>query len=369
MSDNFTFSQLNFNGDENQRRRQRAGAATTTNNTNIAVRLPQTYTNAFFDRLFGENSRALTVSLFASLEVQRSPQFRSNKYVSTPLGYINRDFFSKQTPARIQSPHYIPSFSNRLIMAAAQVIPESRPVLNFVLDTIKQLPCNVPIRWGTLFNSKFRRVFECLTLETWTALCEVLKTHGYAKLISRYIHLIDPNLVVSSIDQISIQLNQQDATNTPRTPPARPTLSFPNPIISPTRVAPLIPVLPQTTTPITRTKNISIYALQVSNSVSPALADRFSCGPRLNGLIRSIYYHIDSHYIPVIKQLEDLPVTIPLRWGVIFNKCLRVRAQSVNSRNRQTALEQWKKVKVLLIAEGYLDDKSVPNCAILINKE
>ena len=67
----------------------------------------------------------------------------------------------------------------------------------------------------------------------------------------------------------------------------------------------------------------------------------------------------------IINQLAQLPVNIPLRWGVIYNKLLRVRSK----REVGTTLDQWKQLKNLLISKDFLCDKTIANCAILKNKK
>ena len=364
--DGFVFSQLNFNGDENQRReRKRNKPAPKTTNENI----PNSPNNS--DTLIPKN-RPITMSIFVSQDLLSRPSFDSSKYISTPKGLIHNTIFSNKTPNPLTDVHYLLNFPQPLINDALVIFSECENVLHFVLDQILQLPCYISIRWGVLFNLKFRRVFQCLTLEKWDGLYQVLKKHGYAKITKGCLQLLDPNFDApenifddKSFDYLENLLNTE-------TPPTKNSNHEPNFTIDTVTPQPLrLPVDSPAIVPVQRARNNSIYAIHLSHSVSPALADRFNPStfpPSLTDKISEIYFHSETIVNTIINQLKQLPVGIPLRWGVIYNKHLRIRSQAPGRRDSATTLEQWNQLKSLLITNGYIRDKTVANCVILINK-
>ena len=325
------------------------------------------------------------MSIFATLDLISRPHFDASKYILTPKGYIHNTIFPKATPTSLTNVHYLTSFPQLVINDALVIFSESGGVLHFVLDQILQLPCNVPIRWGVLFNLKFRRVFQCLTLEKWTGLYQVLKKHGFAKIIKGSVHLLDPVLdapeTINFDDSLSFfeclesTLSSSESLKTPEHKNPDHTSDYNHPIIepsnytvSPPQSTPIeLPLDSPSIIPVQRAKNNSIYAIHLSHSISPALADRFdpsTFSPLLIQKITEIYNHCDSTVEAITNHLKQLPIGIPLRWGFIYNKLLRVRS----NREVGTSLDQWKQLKSLLIADGYLCEKTVANCAILRNK-
>jgi hypothetical protein len=378
-TESFVFSQLNFNGEENHRRKRKHSKPK-------KEQIPEETlenTDNVFNSLVPKN-RPITMSLFA--DVMSRPAFDLSKYILTPKGYIHNTIFPKRVPANLTDVHYITSFPQMLINDAFVIFSESESVLNFVLDQIIQLPCNVPIRWGVLFNLKFRRVFQCLTLEKWDGLYQVLKKHGFAKTIGGSVHLLDP--AFDAPETINLELNSSlfeclestfnhnsELLKTPGRTDNDASFynlmeesNFTAPLPLPPQLTPIqLPLDSPAIIPVQRAKNNSIYAIHLSHSISPALADRFdpsSFSPLLFKQISEIYNNCDSTFKAIINQLKQLPVGIPLRWGVIFNKHLRVRSK----REEGTSLNQWKQLKSILAVEGYLCDKTVANCAILKNK-
>lgn len=392
-TESFIFSQLNFNGDENQRRKRKISICLSKNKKeNFTPKKTENSAaeNDFIDSLVPKN-RPITMSLFATSDLTSRRSFDPSKYVLTPKGYIHNTIFPKMVPTSLTNVHYLTSFPQLVINDALVIFSESGGVLQFVLDQILQLPCNVPIRWGVLFNLKFRRVFQCLTLEKWTGLYQVLKKHGYGIVIKGSVHLLDPALdapetinfneysyssfferLESSLSPELSSFKTPERNNNPEN-----SISHNVPIIEPSNSnfkihsphsTPIqLPLDSPSIIPVQRVKNNSIYAIHLSHSISPALADRFdpsTFSPLLVQKITEIYNHCDSTVEAITNHLKQLPIGIPLRWGFIYNKLLRVRS----SREVGTSLDQWKQLKSLLITEDYLCEKTVANCAILKNK-
>lgn len=374
-TESFVFSQLNFNGDENQRRKRKRSAPKKENKS-------EEVTEHGPDSPVPKN-RPVTMSLFATPDLISRPAFDHSKYVLTPKGYIHSTIFPKKTPKHLTDVHYLTSFPQILVNDALVIFSESGSVLSFVLDQILLLPCNVPIRWGVLFNLKFRRVFQCLTLEKWSGLYQVLKKHGYAKITNGNVHLLDPAFEAPetiNFDEHSslFECLETEFNSESLKPPERPAAVVNTPLIEQSNLTAPPQPQPQSTPiqlpldspaiiPVQRAKNNSIYAIHLSNSISPALADRFDpskFSPLLCQQISEIYNNCDSTVEAITSQLRQLPVGIPLRWGFIYNKHLRVRSK----REVGTTLDQWKQLKSLLISEGFLCDKTIANCVILKNK-
>ena len=401
MTERFIFSQLNYNGDDIiPRKRKRSQVKRIPADIELSPR---------DSPIVG---RPVTMTLIVPQETVAKPWFDPSKYVLTPRGYINRTIFSNNVPLNLERAHYLSSFSPAFIRDARLIIAESEGVLGFVLACIRQVPCNVPLRWGVLFNLKFRRVFQCLTLEKWGGLLACFKKHFYAVVLRGSVHFVDPTRdapeqIVFPESQVSQEAvfdlssdNNDDYNHdydyedgnmlvktrfpisprelaVPRIDPFRTPERGNNTNIhsflfnSPPSIThiPSIPVA--SSTPVPRNRNDSIYAINLSNSISPALADRFeTC--RFSGdvilAIRRLYGFSDSALESVYNTLRTLPVSIPLRWGCIYNKYLRVRSKAAASQDAGTSLLQWKQLRELFINYGYLDDRSVANCSILINK-
>jgi hypothetical protein len=327
------------------------------------------------------------------------------------------------------------SFLPELIHDARFAILESESVVDFVLCSLRDIPCNLPLRWGVLFNLKFRRVFQCLNLQKWNALLHCFKKYSYAIVLRGSVHFVDPTLNAperiyfheSQVSQItndsSNQMNGNDEldefndsqihhesqgsqnvifdftiSDKENDSGAIPVSHVSNPQIyqlifkidpfktperanntnvhsflfnsQPLSSSPVISIEEAVTT-VSRAKNDSIYALNLSNSSSPEHADRFDTTRLPKDLVMSIrrlYAFSDFAIESIFNTLRELPVSIPLRWGCIYNKYLRVRSKIITSKKPMTTLFQWKQLRDLLIQNGYLDNKTVINCSILINK-
>ena len=390
MTESFIFSQLNYNGDDNAPSKKRRSQL---KKTPAGIEL-----NAHDAPIF---SRPVTMRILVPQECVLKPGFNPAKYLLTPRGYINRSIFSNNIPLELESVHYLASFSMAFVRDARLVISESECVVDFVLNSLALIPCNVPLRWGVLYNLKFRRVFQCLTLDKWSALLECLKKYSYAIIVKGSVHFVDPSL--DAPEQINLPesqylhlvhesqvsaTSQEPAEDHPRPKPAIPAFPRIDPFKTPERGTnnsnvhsflfqspPSTPAAsaatPEATTPVPRARNDSIYAMHLSNSISPALADRFNPTLFPGDLVTSIrrlYCFSDAAIEIVYKTLRELPVSIPLRWGCIYNKHLRVRSKLAASNDAGTTLLQWKQLRDLLIRYGYLDDRTVGNCSILINK-
>lgn len=398
MTETFTFAQLNFSEDQNQRQRRERererlrergkispASAHTSRSTSPSPHIPQTFPTHSFNpsttttpspsRYTNTEVRSSSMSLFVPPKLISHPSFDPEKYVRTQRGYINKSIFSvnRTTPDSFTNACYITEFPYSIIRDALNVISESDSVLKFVLEHLKQLPCNVPIRWGVLFNLKFRRIFQCLDVGKWINLSKILERHGYAKIERLNVFLLNPQ--VTEYADFFNDLSDEPQTPikeilVPRTPPMESSAPF-TPIRSSTPTE--IPIDSPGVIPVPRAHNDSIYAISYRNSSDPNLAPRFrphSFESSLRIAIFNLFHHNNELIENVFKQLAQLPVSIPLRWGCIYNKHLRVR------RRRQTnclddsviSLTQWKEVKNLLKEYGYLDDKIVINCSILNNK-
>lgn len=394
MTERFFFSQLNYNGDENAPRRKKRSQV---KQIPALIEL-----NPHDTPIVG---RPVTMTLIVSPETVAKPWFNPTKYVFTPRGYINKSIFSTNVPTFLESAHYLDSFSPAFKRDARLIIPDNENVLEFVLNCLMQIPCNVPLRWGVLFNFKFRRVFQCLKLENWKALLDCLKKHAYIVGLKGTVHFVDPMLnspeqivfpesqVPQDVIDLSSIASESESSNSE-------TESLDEPVSRPSRIDPFrtperannsnihsflfasppssaalnqddsIKITSVTSTPVARAKNGSIYAMNMSNSINPALADRFD--PTFNAAltlaIRRLYNSSEPVLDQIYKTLRMLPVSIPLRWGCIYNKHVRVRSKAAAARETGPTLLQWKELRNLLIQHDYLDDKLVANCSILKNK-
>ena len=419
MTETFTFSHLNFYENE-QQKRQRPRAS---NNKRISTPSTSTTppTNQPTNQPTNPTVRTSLMSLFVNPKIIAHSSFDPEKYIQTPRGLINKAIFSmaKTNPASFVSPLYISDFPERVVRDAAIVVSESDSVLKFVLEHIRQIPCGVPVRWGVLFNLKFRRIFQCLTTEKWDGLCKALERNGFAKIEKSNVYLKDPESETTEYSDLFFDLsdrrseggngndNSESATSYSRNTSTISTTSNTNNLqinthINDTlaRIDPLqtplrnrqgdllfyssnsnsnsngperitiIPVDSPAVIPVPRAHNHSIYAIKYCSSIDPDLSPRFRTRNFTDSLQFAISEIFDAAQHPIDKvyaQLDVLPIDIPLRWGYIYNKHLRVRRQTP-----QTAiikLEQWKKVKNALKLHGYLEDKSVPNCVVLKNKQ
>ena len=389
MTERFIFSQLNYNGDENAPRRKKRSQV---------KRIPALIElNPHDTPIVG---RPVTMTLIVPPETVAKPWFNPTKYVFTPRGYINKSIFSAKVPNIVESAHYLDSFSAAFKRDARLIIPENENVLEFVLNCLTQIPCNVPLRWGVLFNFKFRRVFQCLTLENWSALLDCLKKHAYVVGLKGTVHFVDPMLnspeqiifPESQVSQASSSASESSNSDTERLDEQVSRPSRIDPFRTPERAnnsnihsflfasppssAALnqdnsIKITSVTSTPVARAKNGSIYSMNMSNSISPALADRFDPSTFNSALIlaiRGLYNSSETVLEHIYRTLRMLPVSIPLRWGCIYNKHVRVRSKAAAARETGSTLLQWKELRNLLILHNYLDNKLVANCSILKNK-
>jgi hypothetical protein len=351
-SDTFVFSKLNFNGDERKRPRSRK-----TNKQTIPT--PRK-TNG--------------MSFIATKKVIESPDFVPEKFVSTPLGFITKTLFGKGTPAKLVDPHYLRKFTQSVERQTRNLFPENQRVADYVLENFLLIPCNVPFRFGVLFNLKFRRMFQCLDLQRWKELLDILETNGFLKIEKDLTSfLVDPSLdsidssatpQTQASDYSSIETFFDNYTTSKSTTPS-PSHSF-TPPQTPTK-----PVEPVRLAP-SRKKNETIFSASFLESTSLDaidMADRFdtlNLNTNCKSQIETLYENDGSL---IYAKLATLPINVPLRWGCVYNKSVRLRSKSQTKlKIIISTLDQWRKLKGILKSFGYLDDKSVINCAILINK-
>lgn len=381
MTETFTFAQINFSEDAQlkQRRQQNKSKIRGEKQKNVSnTRQSRTGSTANRTQTSQQSSspsstsstistaRSRAMSLFATPKIIAHPSFNSEKYIQTPLGLINKSFFSISR-ARLDEfsrPQYIREFPYSVVRDASKIISESDSVLKFVLEHLKQLPCNVPIRWGVLFNSKFRRIFQCLTVDKWIQLGKVLEQHGYARSQQLNIYLLNPEI----FDNLPLrsQLTGPTEIDPFRDIDQNGNVSESRPI---TPIPSIIPVDSPAVTPVPRAQNDSIYAISYLNSTDPDSAPRFqtdSFDSVLTHSIRILFNYNEEPFTVIYRLLNELPVEIPLRWGCIYNQRLRVRRRIAT--NSDINLAQWKELKEILKNHGRLDDKTVTNCAILKNK-
>ena len=359
MDESFIFSKLNFNGD-----------ACPPPNKIKSRPSPSSDKSK-------SKSKSIKMKLLAPLDCVLD----ISKYTLTPRGYANSQIFSKSVPKIISDVHYISSFPERVQSAVNFLFRSDPNVSIYVLKTIRDLPCNVPIRWGVLFNLKFRRMFESLTIEKWTDISTVLKEFGYGIFKSGKFFLLDPNL--NSLEDLpEIPSNQSPISSDDGSIfNSNSSLNFSFNSDSDFSVKydsnPPPPSLTLTRPSVTRKSAYTIYSSsEVAGSLAAALADKFKPSQFSNQLlqdIRKLFNQNDLVIDNLFKKLELLPTNIPLRWGCIYNIHLRSRVRKKNPSDdnipiTKTTLDQWNSFKILLKAEGLLDDKSVKNCSILINK-
>ena len=224
-------------------------------------------------------------------------------------------------------------------------------------------------------------MFESLTIEKWTDISTVLKEFGYGIFKSGKFFLRDPNL--NSLEDLpEIPSNQSPISSDDGSIfNSNSSLNFSFNSDSDFSVKydsnPPTPSLTLTRPSVTRKSAYTIYSSsEVAGSLAAALADKFKPSQFSNQLlqdIRKLFNQNDLVIDNLFKKLELLPTNIPLRWGCIYNIHLRSRVRKKNPsyyniQITKTTLDQWNSFKILLKAEGLLDDKSVKNCSILINK-
>ena len=383
-TDSFTFSKLNYNGDvqrtEAAAGRQRIRIRSSQNHHHLSSSPSSSALSRNGNgngNINGNASRPITMSLFVSDEIVLKPGFDPSKYVKTPRGYINRTIFSKDVPQTLANSHYLPRYSHSFVSAVYSHFCDTSSVADFILTNLRLIPCNVSIRWGVLFNLKFRRMFQCLGLEKWNELGRLFRAHGYAMTKRGGTILLDPDCKVTETPPKDDPRISSDSSATGRIDPNRtperlnnnssyfhrisppPTPSIPPPVFS----VPAVPTVP-------RSSNQSIYSIDLLGSYHPFIAERFDTyrfNSNLKLSIRRLYNSSDQSIDAILEHLRTLPVKIPLRWGVIYNKQLRVRSRAVVSKKPVfTTLQQWNDLKNLLKEHGYLHENS--NCVILSNK-
>lgn len=279
-----------------------------------------------------------SATLHISLIVRPSHCFDHENYVYTPLGYIYKIIFSNNVPSELLNCIYIDRFPRRLVTKAAELIEEPENVTQFILDVLKQIPCNVPIRWGVIYNFKFRGSFPNLTAEKWKLLGKLLQQHKFADIERQTYYLRD------GIDSLDTQANEEDEV------PADVSVSGAVRIVPPSYDSTVSAFSVNFQKPNDTIFSSAYESAQLVAEMKPPFAISSILRRDVLFAVRfsAIFEGNLGVEVKVIKVLSGLPTEVPLRWGIIYAKYLRLKGP-----NALPTVEQWKAVKDLLSENGY----------------